>query len=572
MDMSSISPRFQSLRLVSAILCAAAFFATFTIVFDRVRAESSSPVLVTIHKRLREETANRTYAVREKTEQWKPNQTAIIVCDVWDAHESLNAVRRLEEMAPRMNQVLESARGRGVLIVHAPSSCMERYQGHTARRRAQEAPRAANLPEGIGEWCRKIPSEEKGTYPVDQTESAKDDDPVEDEQWHQRLVGMGRDPNGPWKAQNSLLKIHDEDAISDSGVEIWNLLEHRGIKNVILLGVHTNMCVLGRPFGLRQMAKNGKNVVLMRDMTDTMYNPERWPYVTHFVGTERIVEHIEKFVCPTITSVDFLGGEAFRFKNDRRAILMVIGEDEYKTELTLPAFARQDLEPRGFQVRFVHADPADKNKFPGLAQAVAGSDLVLVSIRRRTPPSEQLDAIRAHLAAGKPLVGIRTASHAFAVRDANTALASGATTWPEFDPQVLGGHYTGHHGAGSKVATAAAPGAERHPILRGVDLTQLLSNGSLYKVTPLAGSTTPLVLGSIPGQGPEPVAWTNSPHAGRPPVFYTSLGHPDDFQNPAFRKLLLNGICWALGIAAPGSPPEEITAKGTAAKSVRSDR
>ena len=88
---------------------------------------------------------------------------------------------------------------------------------------------------------------------------------------------------------------------------------------MILLGVHTNMCVLGRPFGLRQMAKNGKNVVLMRDMTDTMYNPERWPYVSHFDGTDLIVEHIEKFVCPTITSVDFLGGEPFRFKNDRRS-------------------------------------------------------------------------------------------------------------------------------------------------------------------------------------------------------------------------------------------------------------
>jgi nicotinamidase-related amidase len=384
--MSSISPRFQSLRLVSAILCAAACFATLTIVFYRVRAESSSPVLVTIHKRLREETGNRTYAVREKTEQWKPNQTAIIVCDVWDAHESLNAVRRLEEMCPRMNQVLESARSRGVLIVHAPSSCMERYQGHPARRRAQEAPRATNLPEAIGEWCRKIPSEEKGTYPVDQTESAKDDDPVEDEQWHQRLVGMGRDPNGPWKAQNSLLD-HDEDAISDSGVEIWNLLEHRRIKNVILLGVHTNMCVLGRPFGLRQMAKNGKNVVLMRDMTDTMYNPERWPYVTHFAGTDLIVEHIEKFVCPSITSVDFLGGDPFQFKNDRRSILIVIGEDEYKTELTLPAFARQDLEPRGFQVRFVHADAATKNQFPVwlkplLAQISCSS--AFAAVRRRT--------------------------------------------------------------------------------------------------------------------------------------------------------------------------------------------
>ena len=68
--------------------------------------------------------------------------------------------------------------------------------------------------------------------------------------------------------------------------EVWNILTSRHIKNVILTGVHTNMCVLGRPFGLRQMARNGKNVVLMRDMTDTMYNPKRWPYVSHFEGTQ----------------------------------------------------------------------------------------------------------------------------------------------------------------------------------------------------------------------------------------------------------------------------------------------
>jgi nicotinamidase-related amidase len=559
--MSFISSHFQSSRMVRTILCAVACSAALLFVFDFVQAQSGSAAQVTIHKRLRQEMADGTYALREKTEQWSPNQTAVIVCDMWDAHESLNAVRRLEEVAPRMNQVLENARNRGVLIVHAPSSCMERYQGHPARRRAQEAPRATNLPEAIGEWCRKIPSEERGKYPVDQSDSAKDDDPVEDEQWHQRLVGMGRDPDGPWKAQNSLLKIHDEDAISDSGVEIWNLLEHRGIKNVILLGVHTNMCVLGRPFGLRQMAKNGKNVVLMRDMTDTMYNPEKWPYVTHFVGTELIVEHIEKFVCPTITSVDFLGGEPFRFKNDRRSILMVIGEDEYKTEQTLPAFARQELEPHGFQVRFAYADPADKNNFPGLAKAAARADLVLISVRRRTPPSEQLAAIRAHLAAGKPLVGIRTASHAFAVQDQKVPLENGSAAWPEFDSEVLGGHYTGHHGDGPRIGTAAAPGADSHRILRGVDLTQLFGNGSLYKVTPLAGSTTPVLLGSIPGQGPQPIAWTNSARPEQSRVFYTSLGHPDDFQNPAFRKLLLNGICWALDLAAPGTPLKQTTAK-----------
>src|SRR5206468_959872 len=163
----------------------------------------------------------------------------------------------------------------------------------------------------------------------------------------------GRNPKAPWKSEHAGLKIHDTDAISDSGVEVWNLLEERGINKIILLGVHTNMCVLGRPFGLRQMAKNGKNVVLMRDMTDTMYDPSKWPYVNHFTGTRLIVEHIEKFVCPTITSVDFLGGEPFRFSRDRRNVTMLIGDDEYKTEVSLPAFVKSDLEP------------ADRERQPG---------------------------------------------------------------------------------------------------------------------------------------------------------------------------------------------------------------
>ena len=106
-------------------------------------------------------------------------------------------------------------------------------------------------------------------------------------------------------------------AIGDSGIEVWNLLEEHGIEHVMLVGVHTNMCVLGRPFGLRQLAKNGKNVVLVRDLTDTMYNPKMPPMVSHFEGTRLIVEHIEKYVCPTITSDQLLGGKEFRFKGDK---------------------------------------------------------------------------------------------------------------------------------------------------------------------------------------------------------------------------------------------------------------
>jgi nicotinamidase-related amidase len=237
------------------------------------------------------------YVLRERAQQWEPRQTAIIICDMWDLHHCKRAVERVQELAPRMNEVVARARDRGVLIIHAPSSCMAPYENTPMRRRAKDAPRAANLPADIGTWCNKIPAEEKGRYPIDQSDGGEDDEPAEHAEWAAKLAAMGRNPRAPWKSQIDVLKMDERDAVSDSGVEIWNLLEQRGIEHVILMGVHTNMCVLGRPFGLRQMAKNGKSVVLMRDLTDTMYNPARWPHVSHFRGTDLIVEHIEKKVC-----------------------------------------------------------------------------------------------------------------------------------------------------------------------------------------------------------------------------------------------------------------------------------
>src|SRR5437763_6976700 len=84
-------------------------------------------------------------AVLLQDETWKASQTAIIVCDVWDAHHCLNAVRRLEELLPTMNRVLETARAEGAMIIHAPSSCVEPYKDHPARKRAKDAPAAKNL-------------------------------------------------------------------------------------------------------------------------------------------------------------------------------------------------------------------------------------------------------------------------------------------------------------------------------------------------------------------------------------------------------------------------------------------
>ena len=228
-------------------------------------------------------------------------------------------------------------------------------------------------------------------------------------------------------------------------------------------------------------------------------------------------------------------------------IVFMIGEDEYHTWDTLPDFAKRELEPRGYRITTIQADPADKNNFPGLVEALRSADLLFVSVRRRTPPSNQLDAVRAHLNAGKPLVGIRTACHAFALRPNDPPAGPNQAVWQAFDPQVLGGHYTNHHPDGPKTLVTLAAGGRNHQILKGLTVSQLVGAGSLYKVSPLEPDTTTLLIGGIPDQPPEPIAWTHRFGEKRARVFFTSFGHPDDFTNAEFRRLLVNGIAWALG-------------------------
>jgi nicotinamidase-related amidase len=212
-----------------------------------------------------------------------------------------------------MESLLQELRRRGVTIIHAPSSCVEAYADHPARLRTA-ALKLVEVPEGINAWCYSIPAEEAVKYPIDQSDGGEDDTPEEHQKWVEKLTAEGRDPKAPWKRQHPGLSIDGEkDFISDRGDEVWTILQSRGIKHVILVGVHVNMCVLGRPFGLRQLAKNGMQVVLMRDLTDSMYNPKAWPYVSHQQGTDLIIRHIEHHVCPTISSEQILGGAPFHF-------------------------------------------------------------------------------------------------------------------------------------------------------------------------------------------------------------------------------------------------------------------
>ena len=233
-----------------------------------------------------------------RTETWLPARTAAVICDMWDAHWCAGASRRVAEMAPRLNETVAELRRRGVLIIHAPSDTLDFYAGHPGRKLAQDAPPVATaIP--LERWVHLIP-EREGRLPIDDSDGGCDCQPQ---------CSQGH----PWRRQIAAIEIMDGDAITDSA-EAFYLMRQRGIENVLIMGVHVNMCVLGRPFGIRQLVLQGMNVALVRDLTDAMYNSRMPPFVDHFAGTELVIEHIERHWCPTITSDQIIGGETFRFR------------------------------------------------------------------------------------------------------------------------------------------------------------------------------------------------------------------------------------------------------------------
>jgi nicotinamidase-related amidase len=271
-------------------------------------ADEKEPLKLTLRSRVKGDEDR--YAIVENKVAWDPKKTALIICDMWDDHWCKSAANRVEEMAGPLNEVVKKARAQGVFIIHAPSSVTDFYKDTPQRKRAKDAPYTKTpVPLATEErwgtkWCYPDPKREPA-LPIDDSDMGCD-------------CAVKCKIRDAWKRQIATIEIADGDAITDNGQEAWNLLEARGIENVILCGVHLNMCVLGRPFGIRQMVYLGKNVVLMRDMTDTMYNPEKKPRVSHFAGTDLVIEHVEKCWCPSFTSADLTGGAAFRFKNAKR--------------------------------------------------------------------------------------------------------------------------------------------------------------------------------------------------------------------------------------------------------------
>jgi len=244
-------------------------------------------------------------------------------------------------------------------------------------------------------------------------------------------------------------------------------------------------------------------------------------------------------------------------------LVMLVAEDEYQTGRTLPEFvARTGLEEE-FRVLVMQPPEEPPRAFADL-RPLSRADLLLISVRRLPLPPEQLEVVRRFVRSGKPVLGIRTASHAFAAPPRGPPEApAGREWWPEFDAEVFGGNYAGHfqNELRPRVDVGAPAADQARPLLEGCDFAGFRGGGSLYRTAPVAAAAEVLLEGRIDGERPQPVAWTFVRRDGGK-SFYTSLGHPDDFARPAFRQLLLNAIRWAA--EPPGSLPgtERLTMEG----------
>ncbi|MBG86709.1 MAG: dehydrogenase [Verrucomicrobiales bacterium] len=230
-------------------------------------------------------------------------------------------------------------------------------------------------------------------------------------------------------------------------------------------------------------------------------------------------------------------------------VLFMIGEPGYKTAETLPAFAKAKLHPLGIATTFVHADSANPNHFPGL-ERIKDADVLFLSVRRRALSEAQMALIKAHLAAGRGLVAIRTSSHGFSLGRGTPP--AGHVEWKDFDREVLGHRYVKdfNNKDGTSVSTLAH--ANREQLLTGIRQNDFRSKGSLYNVADLSGNRV-LLRGLITHGGePQiiPVAWSRNYKKSR--VVYTSLGHESDFEARLFQQLLVNSIYWTAKQTVPG--------------------
>ena len=248
----------------------------------RAAQDASAQKDITLKLRTRVEPFKGSGAWREVNfeEQVPRHSTAIVICDMWNDHWCSGAAARVEVLARKMAPLIDQARTGGIQIIHAPSDVVGFYSQYPQRIRILQIPVTAppaslNLP---------VPP-----LPIDDSDGGCD---------------TGDKFYQAWSRENPAISITGDDVVSADGKEIYSFLIQRGIRNLVVMGVHANFCVLNRSFAIKQMTNWGIRCVLVRDLTDAMYNPKDRPYVSHARGTELVIEYIEKYWCPSTLSTD----------------------------------------------------------------------------------------------------------------------------------------------------------------------------------------------------------------------------------------------------------------------------
>jgi type 1 glutamine amidotransferase len=246
-------------------------------------------------------------------------------------------------------------------------------------------------------------------------------------------------------------------------------------------------------------------------------------------------------------------------------VVFVTGDDEYRSEITMPMIAAILEARHGIRASIAYArpEPQTKTNIEGL-DALASADLMVMFTRFRALPEDQVAKILAYVESGKPIVGLRTTTHAFLYPDGHQRqpLNDG------FGRDVFGQKWITHHGSQSTTDVTVRASNASHPILHGV--APFRARSWLYHVAPLNGEATVLLEGTSVNSNKanrqaeypptQPVAWTRQYKQAR--VFFTTLGHPEDFAAAPMRRLVLNGILWALGkdVPAGGANPAPVGA------------
>lgn len=257
-------------------------------------------------------------------------------------------------------------------------------------------------------------------------------------------------------------------------------------------------------------------------------------------------------------------------------VVLVSGDEEYRSEEALPQLGKILARRHGFKCTVLFAvdpdtgliDPITNSNIPGLA-ALGSADLMIIATRFRNLPDEQMKHIADYVDAGKPIIGMRTATHAFKIAPGGTyaRYSFNSKQWDGgFGRQILGETWIAHHGRHGKQSTrgVAAPRSKTHPITLGCG--DIWGPTDVYRVRlPLGGDSEPLVYGQVlsgmkpadkPATGKQnkpmmPVAWTRtykgkSGKVGR--VFTTTMGASRDLASEGMRRLLVNAAYWAVGL------------------------